>query len=391
MRDTDTIRRRSARKWAGSRPPLHTHGVVVSYPRGQAENLKSHEAVTRRALAERLAVLKGYDYAGDYDSACVYEGSLYLVPGETLVGVDTAKALGIASSDDFFGGVVPFPFVGTKTITHPLVGAHAQAPEGWSGEFARAVRRSVLPGYSAFSREDAQFAGECLLEQGPVRVKPALAIGGRGQVVVFDAAALSSVLETINLQELERCGVVIEQNLTDVTTFSVGQVQVDDLVATYFGTQKLATDHGGAQVYGGSDLTVARGDFDALLALDIDSDICGAIEQARSYDAAARRCFAGFFASRRNYDIVRGRGPGGALHFGVLEQSWRIGGASGAEIAALEAFQADPALCFVRAECTEVYGENARPPRDAVVHFRGEDAEVGFLTKYTILEPYADA
>ncbi len=391
MRSTDIIGRRPARNWAGSRPKLEAPGVVVSYPRGANEDRSSHEAITRRALAERLAVLKGYEYAGDYAPAGICEGSRYIVPGETLVGADTAKALGIASADDFFGGVVPFPFVGTKTITHPLIAAQAQAPEGWSGEFARTVRRAVLPGFSAFSLEDAQSGGESLLERGPVRVKPALAIGGRGQVVAFDANGLSSALEAIDLQVLETCGVVIEQNLIDVTTFSVGQVAVDDLVATYYGTQKLTTDHAGERVYGGSDLTVARGGFAALLALDIDDDIRTAIEQAQVYDAAARRCFAGFFASRRNYDIVRGCGAAGAIHSGVLEQSWRIGGASGAEIAALEAFRADEALDIICAECTEVYDEKARTPRDAVVHFRGDDAEVGCLTKYTVVKPYGNA
>jgi hypothetical protein len=75
----------------------------------------------------------------------------------------------------------------------------------------------------------------------------------------------------------------------------------------------------------------------------------------------------------------------------VLEQSWRIGGASGAEVAALEAFRADPGLRAVRAECTEVYGPEAQPPRGATVYFRGVDALVGFITKYTTAQPYVDA
>jgi hypothetical protein len=186
-------------------------------------------------------------------------------------------------------------------------------------------------------------------------------------------------------------GVAIEQHMTDVTTYSVGQVQVADLVASYFGTQKLAPDNGGAEVYGGSALTVVRGDFDALLALEADEGTRLAIKQARTYDAAARRCFRGFFASRRNYDIVRGRNARGEVCSGVLEQSWRIGGASSAEVAALEAFRADPALAAVRAECAEVYGENAVPPRGATVYFRGIDPDVGFISKYTTLEPHADA
>ena len=49
----------------------------------------------------------------------------------------------------------------------------------------------------------------------------------------------------------------------------------------------------------------------------------------------------------------------GRRRSGVLEQSWRAGGASGAEIAALEAFRADPSLPSVRAITREVYGRRA--------------------------------
>jgi hypothetical protein len=365
--------------------------VVVSYTHAARCAPASHESVTRRGIAEKVAALHGYEYAGEYDDAGEYEGAVYFVPGDTLL-LETAHGLGIRAENDLFGGVVPFPFVATKTITHPLVHPRAIAPLGWSREFARAVGDAVLPGYSAFSRADAIRGGERLLKQGRVRVKPALALGGRGQTVVADRQALERALAEIDPEELGLCGVVVEQNLEeDVTTYSVGQIRVAGLTATYFGTQKLATNHFGEQVYGGSDLTVARGDFAALLALDIEDEARYAIEQARTYDAAARRCFAGFFASRCNYDIVRGRDAKGHACCGVLEQSWRIGGASGAEIAALEAFHADPALRAARAECTELYDEKALPPDGATVYFHGIDPETGFITKYTTLEPYVDA
>jgi hypothetical protein len=168
-------------------------------------------------------------------------------------------------------------------------------------------------------------------------------------------------------------------------------VRVADLVATYVGTQKLVNDHRGMEVYGGSSLKVARGGFDALLALDMDDAARTAIEQARIYDTAAHRCFPGFFASRRNYDIVRGSDAEGGVRTGVLEQSWRIGGASGAEIAALEAFRADAAVRAVRAECTESYDEGELPPLGATLYYRGVDPKVGFITKYTTVVPYVDS
>jgi hypothetical protein len=75
----------------------------------------------------------------------------------------------------------------------------------------------------------------------------------------------------------------------------------------------------------------------------------------------------------------------------VLEQSWRIGGASGAEIAALEAFQADPALRRIRASTTEIYGENPSVPGDAAIYYQGVDELIGPLTKFSRLEEYANA
>jgi hypothetical protein len=239
-------------------------------------------------------------------------------------------------------------------------------PPGWSREFPEAVRGAVLEGYSAFCREDALRAGARLLERGAVRVKPALALGGRAQSVVDSGAALERALDEVDSREVDECGVVLEENLSDVTTYSVGQVRVADLVATYFGTQRLTSDNTGLEVYGGTDLVVARGEFDALLALDLRDDVRGVIQRALRYDAAADACFPGFFASRRNYDVVHGRGCDGAPRWGVLEQSWRIGGASGAEIAALERFCEDPAVPVVQACCFEVYGDSALPPDAAV-------------------------
>jgi hypothetical protein len=64
-----------------------------------------------------------------------------------------------------------------------------------------------------------------------------------------------------------------------------------------------------------------------------------------------------------------------------------MGGASRAEIAALEAFRADPTLRAVQASTIEIYGE-AEPPRQATIYFRGIDEQVGLITKYAVVEPY---
>jgi hypothetical protein len=351
----------------------------------------SHERATRDGIARRLAALKGFDFAGEYDPARPHSGPVYLVPSDTLVGLDAAAALGVRGEHDLFGGVVPHAFVGTKAITHLLVGPEAQAPPGWSDAFGRQVRDVVLSGFTAFTSEDAREAGGRLLRCGPVRVKPVRATGGRGQQVVADAAGLDAVLGTMDAAELRRDGLVLEEELDGVTTYSVGQVRVAEFVASYCGTQSLTTDNGGATVYGGSELLVARGGFEALHELGLPAEAALAAAQAKVYDAAAMEHFPDLFVSRRNYDVVRGLDVEGRPRSGVLEQSWRIGGASGAEVAALEVFRSVPDLRAVRAVTVERYGEGHAPPPHATIYFQDTDERDGPMTKYALVEPYDHA
>jgi Protein of unknown function (DUF3182) len=366
-------------------------GRVVQYSDLSSDHLSQHQSVTLAAIAKKIALIKGYDFAGEYDPTQPSAGPLYFVPSETLVGLEAARQLGILSEHDLFGGVVPYSFVATKTISHQLVHAHAFAPEGWSHEFGQRVKEAVLFGFTAFTIADARCAAELVLKRGPARLKPARGTGGRGQRVISGLADFEAVLDHLEPVELSRDGIVIEQNFEKITTYSIGQVRVSELLGTYCGLQRLTTDNGGAEVYGGSDLVVVRGDYDTLLEIDLTPDARFAVRQARSYDAAAAEEFPGLIASRRNYDVAHVLDSDGQRHCGVLEQSWRIGGATPAEIAALEAFRAAPALRVVRASCTELYGASRPPAPDAWVYFRGVDDHVGSLTKYAMVEDYGNA
>lgn len=359
-------------------------GTAMAYTQGLRGYASEHEQMTRMEVVRRLARLKGYAVSEEFAQAPAL-GPVYLVPSDTLVGVERAQALGIRGKEDFFGGVVPYPFVSTKAITHPLVSADARAPEGWNPAFSHMVGDAVLPGFSAFSREDARTAAAQLLQTGPIRLKVVRETGGNGQTVAHDMAEAEACLATLDDDMLAQDGVVIEQNLRDVETLSVGQVTVAGIVATYYGYQRLTTNHKGAEVYGGSDLTVVRGDFQDLLSLVLPREVRIAVQQALLYDSAATACFPGFFASRINYDVVQGSTLDGSWCSGVLEQSWRAGGATGAEIAALEAFQADPQRRVVHASGHEIFGPCASPPPGAVVYFSGIDDQVGPLTKYTTI------
>ncbi len=359
--------------------------TVMPFTRNLRGHASTHEQVTREELVRRLAAIKGCACSVELPQS-VWRGRTYLVPSDTLVGIGAAHALGVYGQDDLFGGVVPHAFIATKAITHPLVAFEAAAPDGWNPEFSRLVKRSVLPGYTAFSRADALQAGGALFALGPLRVKPVGETGGRGQTVVATMAALENCLNTLGDRLLDKDGVVLEHNLTQVETLSVGQVRVAGIQASYYGSQRLTPDNSGAMVYGGSDLTVVRGDFSALLARTPSGPLHDAVNQALAYDDAVRTCYPGFFASRINYDVAQGLNASGQWCSGVLEQSWRVGGASGAEVAALEAFHQDPGLRVVRASGVEKFGAPQPIPAGATLYYQGVDPEAGPLTKYTTLE-----
>lgn len=365
-------------------------GVVLALAPTGGSHDSVHERETLQRHARAIAALLDYEAGGWHDPAAAHAGHLYFVPSDTL-RLEEAVALGIRGPGDLFGGVVPQPFVASKAISHPLVSPSAVRPQGWSLELEGAIGDTVLAGWSAFSREDARTAGLLLLERGAVRIKPCQASGGRGQVAVLDAAALHSALEALAEDDIAQHGLVLEEDLSQVRTYSVGSLQVLGLSASYYGTQQLTRNAHGAEVYGGSDLMVMRGGFDALAAAQVPAEVRRSIEQARRYDAAVQACYPGFFASRRNYDVAVGRAGSGDWRSGVLEQSWRVGGATGAELAALAKLHAEPSLPRARAVCVEIFGPSPEPPPGATVHFRGEDPQVGLLTKYTVIEPDAHA
>ena len=70
---------------------------------------------------------------------------------------------------------------------------------------------------------------------------------------------------------------------------------------------------------------------------------------------------------------------------GVLEQSWRVGGASPAEIMAFETFKNEPGREFLRVCCVERYGEDVEIPETGQVYYQGVDEHTGPLTKYALV------
>jgi hypothetical protein len=346
-----------------------------------------HEVETNRALARWLAQILGLKYGGSYDPELHKGRDLYLLPTQTLVGVAAARQLGVNGPEDLWGGYVDHDFICTKAISHGLRNKNAHAPEGWSPLFSERVRSVVLDGLSVFSVEDARPAAEHLLYSGPIRIKPIHACAGRGQEVIKSLDQFDAILARPDAKTLFTEGVVLEQDLDNVITHSVGQSFIGDTVLSYCGDQYLTEDAQGEQVYGGSNLLVVRGDYDELLELKLPDDVRLAIHQAQVFDCAADEAYPGFYASRRNYDIAQGVDSNGKQRSGVLEQSWRMGGASSAEVAALQSLVNDPGMRAIRVSSVETYIDQPLPA-DAIEVYRGPAQSSDFLLKYVTVKSY---
>lgn len=374
------------------RVPTAPHGGVSTAPHGSvllgpagSQARSRHEQVCHEAMARQLASLLSMRFGGVHGTQAD-PAPAYFLPAEVLT-VEQAAAAGIASERDLFGGVVPHAFVATKAITHPLVEPTAQAPRGWSHAFGRAVGALTLDGYTAFCPEDVLRAGERLLPAGSVRIKLPDANAGRDQYTVGNPSDLAELVARLDPARITACGVLVEQNLTDLVTWSIGQVRVGRLTLAYYGIQQLTPDNDGTLVYGGTRLHGRRGDLHELANRDdLPEPVRLAVRQAQAYDAAVTHCYPAMFASRRNYDVASGRDAHGRRRMGVLEQSWRVGGASSAELAAMLALQREPARQWVRASSLERYGADAKVPMAATVLFRGNDPCAGPIIKCAWVE-----
>lgn len=349
-----------------------------------------HEITVQEAISRHIASLLKCEFRGNHSNWRLRPCEWYFVPADTLVSSPGGALRGL-DEEDFFGGMVPAPWVATKVISHPLWQRDSQAPPGWSHSFMDRAGDCVLQGYSAFTLDDVLACGTHLLQRGPIRLKLPECKAGKGQLLVHTPMELHLALTGFSPQNIADTGIVVEEHITEVMTYSVGQINVNGLTASYVGTQGLTTNNDGESVYGGSRLLMARGGYEELLKLPLSSRTITAIAQARTYEQAALASFDGLVLSRRNYDVAQGINAEGEFVSGVLEQSWRIGGASSAEIFGLSHLCDNPEARHVLASSIELYGDSVVVPDGAQVLYEGWDTDVGPITKCVKVSSYGSA
>jgi hypothetical protein len=289
-----------------------------------------------RAIARVVATLIGGAFS-EASAADVPPGA-YVIPDRPLYRHE-ALPLGIKDEGDLFGGVVTTKLHHDKAILHPLVNGSTTAPGEYSHNFSKAISGAVLPGYTAFIPDDVRKAFTQLQSDGfEVRCKDPSCEGGNGQQIVSDLAQLEYLIAQMSLEKIASEGAVLEPNILDPVTLSIGQIYLDGEYFSYFGDQQ-STLLDGNSTYGGTTLTMFRGDLANLSNRLEDSTTKTAVDQARVVHDAYSHYDPTI--SRLNFDVVQGGDTNGNFHSGVVDQSLRIGGASPAEVIAIRELSAD--------------------------------------------------
>ncbi|MGH7158365.1 MAG: DUF3182 family protein [Candidatus Saccharimonadales bacterium] len=330
--------------------------IIVSVPSYQPGNFEGMYLEQRNtAVAEHLAALLGGQVCGLQDSA----REQYHVPHAALIREESQEK-GITSENDLFGGVVEIASHRDKAILHPTVKDCERKNEWHSSEFAKLVSSAVLPGFSVFSSADSQKAFQELEDQGyTVRCKDPTRDGSGGQWIIKDSGHLEQIIAGLPADQISEQGIVLEPNLFDPQTLSVGQIYLDGKFYSYFGHQESTTSPKGNSTYGGTTLTMVRGTFETLATTSSEPIIRRAVQQAKTvYDAYS---IYEPIISRANFDVVRGEAKNNQILSGVVDQSLRIGGATPAEVLAIEALKAQPSAQQVTSRVTIRWNPESTP------------------------------
>jgi uncharacterized protein DUF3182 len=276
-----------------------------------------------------------------------HEGDgLYHVMARTVTKV-VAKKLGILKPSDFYGGAVDHLQQTEKSVLHP--GVEGYHPRYFSPEFARLVKDSVLPGFSVFGKENALEGFEKLKRMGGVRLKLLPNSDGHGQFKVSSMGGLKRVLAKIDEAQLAEFGAVLEPDLFEAETVSVGEIVIGGGDYSFLAFQKDDIDPGDRRNrYMGADLITVRGPMTELLKLDQARSAAIQVRQAIAFHGAYS--YFNPVLSRVSYDVLSGVDSNGEAHSGVTDITARLGGSCPAVMLGVRALDNDPKIQAVRAE-----------------------------------------
>lgn len=344
-------------------------------------------------FGEIYASLVNGEYCDEYDrkSGKIKPG-VVIIP-HTPMSLKDGEILGIEDRDQLFDGAVVSALKARKTIFHSPVPLASFVPNDFPHSFAEFVSKNKLnlPGYSAFSIPDIKKAYKLLTKKGyVVRFKDATGSFGTKQSKIRGDKHLNEIISQLNLENLEKYGVVLEANLIgkkkkEPETLSAGWSYIGGEMYSYVGVQyigKTNTPH----TYLGTELSLVKGNVDKLAKVISSSQFSELIKQVLLLNKATAY-LPDLICARFNFDFLKGKfelldkkkQEKQKEGIYVLEQGFEPGGASGAILLAAKELVNVPQKDFASAYYKAHYGNKSdvRIPQTAHVFYEGEDVNFG--------------
>lgn len=300
-------------------------------------------------VAREIATILGRPFYGEIAlDSLVSAKEHYVVPVKTI-RKEEAMALGLNDAGDFYGVVVDHLGHVGKAILHET--KEAKTPKFYSKMFAAMVEDLVLPGATAFSFEQALEAGVELTGRfGQTRLKQTDKSDGQGQFEIKNSRDLERALNEVGEAEVQSKGIVLEPNLMNRITISVGFAQIGE---EKFGTlveqrNDIDPDDSRDRFLGGY-LVVARGGMEKLLPL------CSSETERRAVRTATKFVdkYSGLdpIISRISLDYLVGETVRGRQSLaGITDITGRLGGNCPALVLAIKEMKNRPELTHMRGE-----------------------------------------
>ena len=331
--------------------------VVTFTPSGIPEPYNTYISERNANVGGHLAKIQGIEFTGEYTDSQLDTKHKYYVPAKTLQS-EIAEELGIRTSQDLYGGVVEHHIFATKAILHPTLYPNSPKPNVYPANFTTRIVEMglVLPGYTTFdpSFNEAQEIFNRLQQQGfNVRLKEPDQSDGDGQLRVADQSDLAKTIARYHPEYVVCKGIVLEANMEEATTVSVGQTTIAGRDYSHIAFQKDIRDKG-RTMYGGAVMRIFRKGLDHLAQNHFqESHIAIAVQQ--SYQMYEAYGDLDPKLSRASFDILQGYDARGNFSSGVTDQTFRLGGSSPAEVLAIEYLNTNPNADFIDAEVTLDY------------------------------------
>lgn len=304
------------------------------------------------SIAQRIARHMGLQYKPSPLFHTTPEESAYIVPGVTL-DTATATQLLIKNETDMYGAAVPnFDMIG-KSILHQSVSNNA--PPFYNSAFARTVEQNglVLPGVTGFSVQDLLDSYRAVgTPSRGLRLKQSNESDGNGQHEIVGIEHLRKLLNAIGELELANHGAIIEPNLEQKKTNSVGFFKLGNDQYVFVADQLNGNTDERDRYLGGENIVVTRGEFQALddLLMRLRDPRQEVVSKAMVFLKHYFEYFPNSITSRLSVDVLSGFHAGFGKLSGITDITGRLGGLCPATILAAQHLQDNPRHEAVAAE-----------------------------------------